>query len=61
MKRIKTHSTLELKEKLQKWCDENVYDDVDRKFREDNGLYKGFPAKFIVHGDTTVCIAYIVP
>ena len=61
MKKIKVHSTSELQEKLQEWCDGNVYDDVNRKFREDNGLYKGFPARFIIHGSETVCVAYIEP
>ncbi len=58
MEIIKVSSESEMKEKLQEWCDRNVYDDPSRKFREDKGFYQGHPALFIIHGNVTECIAY---
>lgn len=60
IKIIKAHGERDMNEKMQKWVDANVYDDVDNKFREDKGWHEGHPALFMVHGMNTECIVYDV-
>lgn len=55
---IRAFGEKEMQAKMQAWCDRNVYDDPNRKFREDKGFFQGHPALLIIHGNVTECIVY---